>query len=175
MRSPRDRRLARLRERGRPARAEVLAAVRRDGDEWLLTLRVHPSEGDPFEATASLEWEGDAGPPAGGWAEVLHAPGRRGPVVLVGHPTPPPAPEPPPAPPMPAPDLGAVLKELVRAAGDGRLAQGAPIVVRDDDPGGPGGGPASCGAPRRCSSEPTWRIGGADHTSPQEGPDEASR
>ncbi len=133
MRSPRDRRLARLRERGRPARAEVLSVVRRDGDEWLLTLRVHPSEGDPFEATASLAWDGDdAGPPAGGWAEVLHAPGRRGPVALVGHPTPPPPPEPPPAPPMPAPDVGAVLKELIRAAGDGRLAQGAPIILRDD-------------------------------------------
>lgn len=123
----------RLRERGRPAWATVTGAEASGAGLCRLALRVAPGEGPPFDAYAILEWADADAPPVGGTVEVLHGPDGGGRVLALG--TPSRAPEPPaePAPPAPAPDIGAVIRAVVRAAGDGSLAQGMPIVLTDDE------------------------------------------
>lgn len=116
----------------------MTGAERRDDGTWRLALRVEPGDGPPFTAHAELDWPGAGAPPVGGVVEVLHL-GRGDRVLALDLPSRPDPPEPPPAPPGPAPDLAAVLRALVRAAGDGSLRQGTPIVLRDDPPGAPPG------------------------------------
>jgi len=124
----------RLRERGRPAWARVTGVDDLGDGRWRLHLTVEPGDGEPFEARAEIEDTGPEGPEPGGIVEVLHDPDRRGRVRVMGTPSRPPPPEPPPAPDLPGPDLGAVVRGLARALGDGSLAQGLPVVVTDDAP-----------------------------------------
>lgn len=112
----------------------MAAAEDAGGGRWRLRLLVQPGEGEPFEARAELSVADPAGPAVGGLVEVLHLPGRRGPVLTVGEPSRPPPPAVPAPPPGPAPDVGAVLGALARALGDGSLARGLPVVVRHDAP-----------------------------------------
>lgn len=134
--APARRRERRLRERGRPAWATVLGTQERPGGDLRLRLRVEPGDDDPFEARGDLTAEHRAGPvAAGARVEVLHL-GRRGPVLPIGAPVAPPAPDPPPAGGPPAPGVGELLRALARAAADGSLAEGRPIIVE-----GPGEGP----------------------------------
>ena len=120
-----------------------------DGARWRLALRVEPLHGEPFAATADADLP-DGEPAIGGRFEVLHGPPRRQwlnwasrgvPIgtLLLGAP-PVRAVEAPPGPAAaPAPAMGQVLRALARAAGDGSLAAGMPLVVGHPDP--PPGGP----------------------------------
>jgi hypothetical protein len=130
----RSRRERRLRERGRPAWATISAVEDRGGGVWSLALRVRTAEGEPFDARADVAVSDPAGPAVGGRLEVLHDDRRGGRVLAVGEPSSPPAPDPPEVAPAPAPDVGAVLRDLARALGDGSLAQGLPVVVTDAVP-----------------------------------------
>jgi hypothetical protein len=103
---------------------------------WRLELRVDPGDGAAFDAHAEIEHDRPGGPPVGGLLEVVHG-GRRGRVLAIGAPSPPPEPRDPPPAPGPSPDLAAVARALVRAAADGSLRQGTPIVLREEEPGPP--------------------------------------
>ncbi|WP_217923990.1 hypothetical protein [Miltoncostaea oceani] len=135
--SPRARAERRLRERGRPAWAEVTAAERVGDGRWLLRLRVADGGAAPFAATAEVDDADPAGPPVGGRVEVLHGPRRGGRVLALGAPSPPAAPRAEPLDPGPPPDLAMVLRGLTRALGDGSLKAGLPVVVQADDPAAP--------------------------------------
>ncbi len=125
-----------LRERGRPAWATVTGVTPAGEGTWRLDLRVEPGDGAAFDAHAVVEHGGPGGPPVGGLVEVVHG-GRPGRVLAIGTPSRPPDPPAPAPPPGPAPDLAAVARALVRAAADGSLRQGTPIVLRQEEPGEP--------------------------------------
>jgi hypothetical protein len=125
----------RLRERGRPGWATVTGATAAGDGAWRLDLQVEPADAPAFAAHAEVAHRGPEGPPVGGLVEVVHD-GRPGRVLAIGAPSRPPEPPSAAPPPAPAPDLAAVARALVRAAADGSLRQGAPIVLRDEGPGG---------------------------------------
>lgn len=137
MRFLRARAERRLRERGRPAWAEVDGAERVGEGRWRLRLSVADGEGPPFVATAEIDDPDPAGPPIGGRVEVLHGSRRGGRVIALGAPSQPPDPVAEPPDPGPPPDLAMVLRGLTRALGDGSLQAGLPVVVRSDAPDAP--------------------------------------
>lgn len=133
----RARRERRIRARGRPASATVVAVRPREGG-WLARVRVEAAAGDPFEADLELSGagRGDDDPREGDRLEVLHD--RRHVVPLTDPPflhRPAPSadagPEPEPRPPAPEVTLGRLLRHLA----DGSLTGDMPAIVLDDDAG----------------------------------------
>jgi hypothetical protein len=132
----RDRRERAIRERGRPATGVVRAWRRRGDGEWIVTVRVAPSDGPARDTRLRVDAIDGAAPRGGDLIEVIHHGGH---AIALEEPArfraPPAAPDtggdgaahPPPRAPRPE----EVIAQIVRHLADGGLTGGGPQIIVD--------------------------------------------